>query len=132
MVFVLLWTGLQCKEWVRLNINQLSHLGAEELRQTERSQIDGVVGKGKTQRDVYLSLDLRRSLANCLEKEQSDYVTTASANDSPVLLAAIETAPRLADGRLAPRPAKNLQTHGVGVPSGNLKIHDLQEAIFTF
>ena len=32
-----------------------------ELRQARRARINGVVGKGKTQRDVFLSLDARQT-----------------------------------------------------------------------
>ena len=38
-------------------------LQTDELRRAKRGQIDGVVGKGKTQGDVFLSLDARRALA---------------------------------------------------------------------
>lgn len=80
----------------------------DELRRARRGQIDDVVGKGKTQRDVFLSLDARRALADYLEKEHADDMTTEIAGESPLFLAAIEAAPRRVDGRLAPRSVNNI------------------------
>ena len=108
MVFVLLSTGLRREELVRLNLSQLSPNGAEELRQARRGQINGVIGKGKTQRDVFLSLDARLALADYLEKEHAGDVTTDDAEETPVFLSAIEATPRRADGRLSPRSVNHI------------------------
>jgi len=64
-VFVLLSTGLRREGLVRLNISQLSPTGAEELRQARRGQINGVVGKGKTQRKVVEQL--KTLMSPCLK-----------------------------------------------------------------
>jgi integrase len=103
IVFVLLSTGLRREELVNLNLSQLSPNGVEELRQARRAQINGVVGKGKTQRDVFLSLDARRALADYLEKEYPDDVSTEAEEDLPLFLVAIEAVPRRTDGRLSSR-----------------------------
>lgn len=108
IVFVLLSTGLRREELVNLNLSQLSPQSVDELRRARRGQIDGVIGKGKTQRDVFLSLDARRALADYLEKEHAGDVTTETAGESPLFLAAIEAAPRRTDGRLAPRSVNNI------------------------
>ena len=108
MVFVLLSTGLRREELVNLNLSQLSPNRVDELRQARRGQINGVVGKGKTQRDVFLSLDARRALADYLEEEHAGDVTTETKAETPLFLVALETVPRRADGRLSPRSVNNI------------------------
>lgn len=108
IVFVLLSTGLRREELVNLNLSQLNPNGVEELRQARRAQINGVVGKGKTQRDVFLSLDARRALADYLEKEHADDITTETEEETPLFLVAIEAVPRRADGRLSSRSVNNI------------------------
>ena len=99
-VSVLLSTGLRREELVNLNVSQLSPYSADKLRRVRRRQIDGVVEKAKTQRDMFLSLDARRALADCLENQHAGDVTTAAAEDTPVFLSAIEAAPwRASQGR---------------------------------
>ena len=93
MVFVLLSTGLRREELVRLNLSQLGPHSADDLRQARRGQIRGVVGKGKTQRDAFLSSDARHALADYLENEHADDVTREREDDTPVFLAAIEATP---------------------------------------
>jgi integrase len=67
-----------------------------------------VVGKGKTQRDVFLSLDARRALADYLEKEHTADVSTETEDETPLFLVAIEAMPRSADGRLSPRSVNHI------------------------
>lgn len=108
IVFVLLSTGLRREELVNINLNQLSPNDMAELRQARRAQINGVVGKGKTQRDVFLSRDARHALADYLEKEHSSDITTETEEETPLFLVAIEAVPRRADGRLSPRSINNI------------------------
>lgn len=103
IVFVLLSTGLRREELVNLNLSQLNPNIVDELRQARRGRINGVAGKGKTQRDVFLSLDARQALVDYIEKEHSDDVTTEIEEETPLFLTAIEVRPRRADGRLSPR-----------------------------
>lgn len=136
MVFVLLSTGLRREELVRLNLSQLSPIGADDLRQARRGQINGVVGKGKTQRDVFLSLDARLALADYFENEHAGDVTTDDAEDTPVFLSAIEATPRRADGRLSPRSVNHIlakigKWHDAGIKDearhiSPLRPHDLR------
>jgi site-specific recombinase XerD len=101
IVFVLLSTGLRREELVQLNLDQVSPNLPEDLRQARRARINKVRGKGKSQRDVFLSQDARQALADYLENEHAQ---DALALESPALfLSANEVASRRADGRLAPR-----------------------------
>jgi len=93
---------------INLNLSHLHPNSAKELRQARRAQINGVIGKGKTQRDVFLSLDARHALADYLEKEHIDDVTTETEEETPLFLVAIEAVPRRADGRLSPRSVNNI------------------------
>ena len=136
MTIVLLSTGLRREELVNLNLSQLSPNSVDGLRQARRGQINGVVGKGKTQRDVFLSLDARRALADYLENEYLGDVTTATEEDTPLFLIAIEAAPRRADGRLSPRSVNHIlekigKWHVAGVKDearyiSPLRPHDLR------
>jgi len=108
IVFVLLSTGLRREELVNLNLSQLSPNELGKLRQARRAQINGVVGKGKTQRDVFLSLDARRALVDYLEKEHVDDITTGAPEETPLFLVAIEAAPRRANGRMSPRSVNHI------------------------
>lgn len=103
IVFFLLSTGLRREELVKLNLSQLSPNTVAELRQTRRARINGVTGKGKTQRDVFLSFDARQALADYLEREHRLDVSTAPTEETPLFLAAMEVSTRQANGRLSPR-----------------------------
>ena len=108
IIFVLLSTGLRREELVNINLSQLSPNDVADLRQARRAQINGVVGKGKTQRDVFLSRDARHALADYLGKEHSSDITTETEEETPLFLVAIEAVPRRADGRLSPRSVNNI------------------------
>ena len=108
MVIVLLSTRSRREELVNLNLSQLSPNSVDALRQARLGQINGVVGKGKTQRDVFLSLDARRALADYLENEHADDVTMERDEETPLFLVAIEAEPRSADCRLSPRSVNNI------------------------
>ena len=101
IIFMLLSTGLRREELVNLNLEQLSPNKVEELRQARIARLNGVKGKGKSQRDVFLSFDARLALADYLEKEHHRDVPDTEA--IPLFLSAIEVATRSEDARLATR-----------------------------
>jgi len=108
MVFFLPSTGLRREELVNLNLSQLNPHTVMDLRYVRRARINGVVGKGKTQRDVFLSLDARQSLADYLEKEYTTDAPTVSDSETPLFLTAIEVGVRHDDGRLSPRSVNHI------------------------
>ena len=63
-------------------------------------------GKGKTQRDVFLSHDARVALADYLEQEHTQ--DAAGIAEPPLFLAAVEVANRRADGRLSTRSVNHI------------------------
>jgi integrase len=101
IVYVLLSTGLRREELVQLNYEQLSPNTPGELRHGRRGRIKGVQGKGKTQREVFLSRDARLALADYLEKEH--HLDVTSDDTSPLFLSAVNVPARATDGRLSPR-----------------------------
>lgn len=101
IVFVLLSTGLRREELINLNLDQLNPHAPDELRRARRARINAVAGKGKSQRDVFLSQDARQSLADYLEKEHAQ--DAAGLENPPLFLSAANVLPRQPDGRLTPR-----------------------------
>ncbi|MBZ0306872.1 MAG: tyrosine-type recombinase/integrase [Anaerolineae bacterium] len=110
IVFVLLSTGLRREELIKLNLSQLNPNTLGDLRHAKRARIDHVQGKGKSQRDVFLSADARQALADYLEKEHGRDV---SDDHPPLFLSARGLPDRSADGRLSPR-AINLILEQIG------------------
>lgn len=116
MVFVLLSTGLRREEMVRLDLIHIEPRTVEGLRKARKGQIAGVLGKGKTQRTVFLSADARMALADYLEKERRlDAVDDVTA----MFLAAKGLPARKADGRLGVQ-AVNLVLSQIG------RLHDAE------
>jgi integrase len=104
IVLVLLSTGLRREELVQLNLDQLIPPKAEQLRQGRRGKLARVQGKGKTERQVFLSADARHALADYLEEERLQDVNPAILiNEQPLFLSAANVKPRKPDGRLSPR-----------------------------
>lgn len=133
IVFVLLSTGLRREELVRLNLDQVQPNTAPALRTARRATVTGVLGKGKSQRTVFLSADARTALADYLEHERASEVTTDA---TALFLSAAGLPARAADGRLSPR-AINLileqlgRWHDAEVPDparriSPLRPHDLR------
>lgn len=101
-----------------------------------------MVGNGKTQRDVFVSLDARLALADFLEKEHVGDATTDDAEDRPVYRSAIEATPRLAYGRLSPRAVNHIlekirKWHDAGIKDearriSPLRPHDPRGTLITF
>jgi integrase len=110
IVYVLLSTGLRREELVNLDSEQVVPTKAQDLRKVRQAKITRVQGKGKTQREVFLSADARLALADYLEQERpkdSGEQTTA------LFLSATGIPARGADGRLSPR-AINLILEQIG------------------
>lgn len=106
IIFVLLSTGLRREELIKLNLDQLNPNTSETLRTARRGRIDGVWGKGKMQRDVFLSWDARQALADYLEKERHLDVTSDDAR--ALFLSAVGLPARSQDGRLSVRSINNI------------------------
>jgi len=106
IIFVLLSTGLRREELINLNLDQLKPNTVIELRQARSAHLHGVQGKGKSQRDVFLSADARQALADYLEKEHPRDVP--DTDEIPLFLSAIEMVNRTPDARLAKRSINNL------------------------
>ena len=106
LVFALLSTGLRREELINLNLEQLSPHLPDELRRARRARINAVVGKGKSQRDVFLSQDARQALADYLEKEHPH--DAPGIEPVPLFLSAAEVASRQRDGRLSPRSVNHI------------------------
>jgi integrase len=100
IVYTLLSTGLRREELTRLNLDQLAPNEPEELRRTRVAKLSGVVGKGKTLRHVFLSLDARQAIADYLDKERPGDADDAS---EALFLSARSVASRRPGGRLSPR-----------------------------
>ncbi len=106
VVYVLLSTGLRREELCQLDLAQLEPAEPQRLRSARRARIDGVRGKGGTQRNVFLSAEARAALADYLERERPG---DAGAHEAPALLLSAATlATRRPDGRLSPRAVNTL------------------------
>lgn len=73
----LLGTGLRREELVNLDLDQVTPNTPQELRAAKKAKINGVRGKGRTSRTVFLGADRRTALADDLEHERP---LDASAN----------------------------------------------------
>ncbi|MBT8225398.1 MAG: site-specific integrase [Dactylosporangium sp.] len=100
IVYLLLATGLRREELVRVDIDQLSPNTPEGLRAAKRAKLTGVRGKGRTQRNVFLSADARTAVADYLEHERP---VDAGGETVALFLSAASIGSRRADGRLSPR-----------------------------
>jgi integrase len=104
IVLVLLSTGLRREELVQLNRDQLVPTSADDLRHARRAKLERVLGKGKTERRVFLSADARHALADYLEGERvHDVNENLLPGQQPLFLSAANVQPRKANGRLSRR-----------------------------
>ena len=108
IVFVLLSTGLRREELVNLNISQVRPNTADGLRAARRARINGVKGKGKTQRHVFLSADARLALADYLDQEHLKDKVDMPIEKTPLFLSAEGIPLRSSDGRLSSRSINNI------------------------
>ena len=113
LVLVLLSTGLRREELVNLNLDQLTPNTAQALREGRRAKLQRVQGKGKTERQVFLSADARHALADYLEQERCHDVVTQLPHSQPLFVSACNVIPRHDTGRLSPR-AVNLILEQIG------------------
>lgn len=110
IVFVLLATGLRREELVQLNLAQVEPNTPEALRTVRKARILRVVGKGKTERTVFLSQDAREALADYIIKEREN---DAEVSSTALFLSANCLSCRAEDGRLSTR-AVNLVLEQIG------------------
>lgn len=110
IIFTLLSTGLRRQELVRLNFDQLEPNAPEVLRNSRKARINRVLGKGNTERTVFLSHDARQALADYLEKERNQ---DESKETLALFLSASCLPARKSDGRLSTR-AINLILSQIG------------------
>ena len=106
-MFVLLSTGLRREELVQLDLNQVEPNTPQELQAAHKARLLRVVGKGKTQRTVFLSQDARDALADYINKERK---MDATAETTALFLSACCLSCRAADGRLSTRAVNLLLT----------------------
>ncbi len=100
IVFLLLSTGQRREELTRLDLSQLQPNDPAALRAGRRATVTGVLGKGKSQRTVFLSADARTALADYFDHERTADVAEGAR---ALFLSARGLSARSADGRLAPR-----------------------------
>lgn len=105
IVYTMLSTGLRREELVKLNLNQLQPSNPQQLRQVRKARFSRVPGKGKTERNVYLSLDARQALADYLEYERPQDETETSI---ALFLTANGIPARLPDARLDKRSVNRI------------------------
>jgi len=110
IVYVLLSTGLRREELVHLDLDQVVPTQPEDLRRVRQAKVTRVQGKGKTQREVFLSADARLALADYLEQERPK---DTGEQTTALFLSATGIPARSADGRLSPR-AINLLLEQIG------------------
>src|SRR5712692_2440433 len=110
IVYVLLSTGLRREELLNLDLDQVVPTQAEDLRKVRQAKITRVQGKGKTQREVFLSADARLAVADYLEQERPK---DAGEQATALFLSATGIPARSVDGRLSPR-AINLILEQIG------------------
>lgn len=116
IVFVLLSTGLRREELVNLDLDQVEPNTPEALRAARRARITRVLGKGKTERTVWLSADARAALADYLERERP---LDATEDSRALFLSAHQLPARAKGGRLSCR-AVNLILAEIG------RLHDAE------
>jgi integrase len=67
IVCLLLATGLRREELVTIDLDQLTPNTPAALRASKKAKLAGVRGKGRTQRNVFLSADARTAVADYLD-----------------------------------------------------------------
>jgi len=100
IVFTFLSTGLRREELVNLDLDQLQPNDPEQLRNARKARIVRVRGKGKTERNLYLSLDARQALADYIQFERGQ---DENGESTSLFLSAHKIPARLPDGRLDKR-----------------------------
>ena len=105
IVHIILGTGLRRAEVVGLDLDQLDPADPAELRRVKKAKLNGVRGKGRTSRTVFLSRDARHAIADYLEYERPDDVDEQTES---LFLAASSIGARRPGGRLSPRSVNTI------------------------
>lgn len=118
VVHLILGTGLRRAEVTGLDLDQLKPADPAELRRVKRARLNGVRGKGRTSRMVFLGRDARHAIADYLESERPGDTDHRS---EALFLAASSISARRPGGRLSPRSVNTIVAQ-VG------RLHDAQTA----
>jgi integrase len=105
IVHLILGTGLRRAEVVGLDLDQLDPADPAGLRRVKKARLNGVCGKGRTSRTVFLGRDARHAIADYLESERAGDVDEQS---DALFLAASSIGARRAGGRLSPRSVNTI------------------------
>ena len=105
IVHLILGTGLRRAEVTGLDLAQLDPASPAELRRVKKARLNGVRGKGRTSRTVFLGRDTRHAIADYLESERAG---DADQQSEALFLAASSIAARRAGGRLSPRSVNTI------------------------
>ena len=105
IVHIILGTGLRRAEVVGLDLDQLDPADPAELRRVKKAKLNGVRGKGRTSRTVFLSRDARHAIADYLEYERPNDVDEQTES---LFLAASSIGARRPGGRLSPRSVNTI------------------------
>jgi site-specific recombinase XerD len=133
IVHLILGTGLRRAEVVGLDLDQLVPSTPAELRRLKKAKLNGVRGKGRTSRTVFLGRDARHAIADYLEAERPG---DTDEQCEALFLAASSIAARRPGGRLSPRSVNTIvgeigrihdaETTDHGRHLGVLRPHDLR------
>ncbi len=105
IVHLILGTGLRRAEVTGLDLAQLDPADPAGLRRVKKAKLNGVRGKGRTSRTVFLGRDARHALADYLEAERPGDTDELS---EALFLAACSVAARRPGGRLSPRSVNTI------------------------
>jgi integrase len=105
IVHLILGTGLRRAEVTGLDLAQLEPAAPEELRRVKKARLNGVRGKGRTSRTVFLGRDSRHAIADYLEFERPG---DAGDESDALFLAASSISARRPGGRLSPRSVNTI------------------------
>jgi site-specific recombinase XerD len=118
IVHLILGTGLRRAEVTGLNLAQLEPFTPAELRRVKKARLNGIRGKGRTSRTVFLGRDARHAIADYLESERPGDTDHRS---EALFLAASSINARSPGGRLSPRSVNTIVA-GIG------RLHDAETA----
>ena len=105
IVHLILGTGLRRAEVTGLDLAQLDPADPAGLRRVKKAKLNGVRGKGRTSRSVFLGRDARHAIADYLETERPG---DADEQSEALFLAACSIAARRPGGRLSPRSVNTI------------------------
>ena len=133
IVHLILGTGLRRAEVTGLDLAQLDPADPAGLRRVKKARLNGVRGKGRTSRTVFLGRDARHAVADYLETERPG---DTDQHSEALFLAASSIGTRRPGGRLSPRSVNTIvgeigRLHDAEVTGrerqlGTLRPHDLR------